>query len=106
FLRGPSSLDPTTILSDIKKIREATRLGVASIELETTSEIFAQSIFFFSRKMLPKIGAAGPALAAGPWISPRAPCITIVMRAGNGAGKRARMPEQGRIALIVIVNPR
>jgi hypothetical protein len=25
FLRGPSSFDPATILSDIKKIREATR---------------------------------------------------------------------------------
>jgi hypothetical protein len=68
-------------------------LGVVSIESETTSEIFAQSNFFPFEKtnragasprkaaprqrrprviciahdqMLPKIGAAGPALAAGP----------------------------------------
>jgi hypothetical protein len=50
-------------------------------------------------QMLPKIGAVEPALAAGP-------CVTVVVQAGNGAGKTARMPERGRISLIVIANSR
>jgi hypothetical protein len=75
------------------------RLGVASIEFETTSEFSRQLNFFPFEKtnradasprkaaprqrrprviciaydqILPKIGAAGPALAAGPWVSPQA----------------------------------
>ena len=50
-------------------------------------------------QMQPKIGAPEPALAAGP-------CVTVVVQAGNGAGKTARMPERGRILLIVIPNSR
>jgi hypothetical protein len=56
-------------------------------------------IFIVHHQMQPKIGAPEPALAAGP-------CVTVVVQAANGAGKTARMPEQGRISLIVIANSR